>query len=641
MGLRDWSRPPRQLLAAFVAVATVSAAAIGWLSWQLVVQDRAAEAQRRRDILDQVADRVLASMQGALSELPGTVAADVANLPAGVTAVSLGAAGTRVRPAGALLFVPTVPPAAAPPSSLFTPGERLEFVTGELRAALDAYSALARSPSTATRAAALLRVARVARKIRAPDEALSAYEQLAQLDPIDVDGWPAGLVARLGRLSLFEETNQTADRIREAEALAADLAGGRWAITRETWESALTAAREAGDPGAPADPVALTRAEAVSWLWNNRGEGSGRRALSLPTGPAIVLWTSRAGDLDVVVADRTWLSTIAADALVNDRSAADAVPSTVQWALANLEGQPLLGNAAPGRGAVTRNAAAAGLPWTLHVFHGDEAGVTSSARPVLLALIAVVAAVFVAGWYFLFRSLARERRVADMQNDFVAAVSHEFRTPLTTLSHAADLLSQNRLTSEEVKRQSYGVLVRETARLRSLVDGLLDFGRFGTHQSAFRFAVIDLAGIVRETVAAFEEMVAADGFRVEVRGAEDALPIRADREALTRALWNLLDNAVKYSPESRTVWVDLEREDDHVSISVRDRGLGIPVEEQQVIFDRFVRGTESKSRRIRGTGIGLAMVRKIAEAHHGSVTVQSVPGDGSRFTFTLQTKGTE
>ncbi len=104
---------------------------------------------------------------------------------------------------------------------------------------------------------------------------------------------------------------------------------------------------------------------------------------------------------------------------------------------------------------------------------------------------------------------------------------------------------------------------------------------------------------------------------------------------MSRALWNLLDNAVKYSPESRAVHVELTREAGRASITVRDHGIGIPADEQRTIFDRFVRGTESKSRRIHGTGIGLAMVRQIVRAHGGEVDLVSEPGRGSSFTIRL------
>ena len=178
--------------------------------------------------------------------------------------------------------------------------------------------------------------------------------------------------------------------------------------------------------------------------------------------------------------------------------------------------------------------------------------------------------------------------------------------------------------------------MRETERLRQLVEGLLDFGRL-EGGGAFRFERLDAASLVRDTVAECQEGVRADGYSIELSPMPDAVFVRADHEALVRALWNLLDNAVKYSPDTRVVWVDLQARDERCLITVRDQGLGIPAAEQPHIFARFVRGAESKARRIRGTGIGLAMVRQIARAHGGDVRLESEPGRGSRFTIELRT----
>jgi signal transduction histidine kinase len=121
-----------------------------------------------------------------------------------------------------------------------------------------------------------------------------------------------------------------------------------------------------------------------------------------------------------------------------------------------------------------------------------------------------------------------------------------------------------------------------------------------------------------------------------LRGPDCETHVKADREALARAIGNLIDNAVKYSPECRTVWVDVERRhQNRVSIAVRDQGLGIPVKEQRDIFERFVRGAESKARRIKGAGIGLAMVRHIVKAHDGEIVLTSRPGEGSCFTIVV------
>jgi signal transduction histidine kinase len=252
---------------------------------------------------------------------------------------------------------------------------------------------------------------------------------------------------------------------------------------------------------------------------------------------------------------------------------------------------------------------------------------------------AVVGLVLAAGWYFILRAMSREVRLARLQSDFVAAVSHEFRSPLTSLSHVANLLADDRIASDDLRRRSYDVLVRESDRLRRLVEGLLDFGRFEAGAASLRMERTDVAALVRTTVADFQDRVRPDGYLVELAAPDAEVWAPADHEALSRALWNLLDNAVKYSPDSKTVWVDMSCNDGRIAIAVRDRGLGIPVHEQREIFDRFVRGAESKERRVRGTGIGLALVRDIVRAHGGDVQLTSEPGRGSQFTLVLRSVG--
>ncbi len=214
-------------------------------------------------------------------------------------------------------------------------------------------------------------------------------------------------------------------------------------------------------------------------------------------------------------------------------------------------------------------------------------------------------------------------------------MSHEFRSPLSALCQIAEMLVSDRLVSDDVRRQSYGVLAREADRLRRLVEGLLDFGRFEAGGAVYHFEPLNIGSLLETLVAEFSARVAATGHTVEVNLPAVPTYVRGDRDALSRAIWNLLDNAVKYSPDCLTVWLDVEQDEDRVSVTVRDHGLGIPVDEQRAIFERFVRGAESKARRIKGTGVGLAMVRRIVEAHGGEIRLTSQPGKGSSFTMIL------
>ncbi len=181
------------------------------------------------------------------------------------------------------------------------------------------------------------------------------------------------------------------------------------------------------------------------------------------------------------------------------------------------------------------------------------------------------------------------------------------------------------------------MLARETDRVRRLVEGLLDFGRFAAGGAVYHFEPLELGPFLEALVADFAARAAATGHTIELSLSAGTTYVRGDRDALSRAIRNLLDNAVKYSPDCHTVWLDVEQDQDRVSVTVRDHGLGIPVDEQRAIFERFVRGADAKARRITGTGVGLAMVQRITEAHGGEVRLTSLPGEGSRFTMILRT----
>ena len=145
---------------------------------------------------------------------------------------------------------------------------------------------------------------------------------------------------------------------------------------------------------------------------------------------------------------------------------------------------------------------------------------------------------------------------------------------------------------------------------------------------------LDVAALVRQSAAEFSERQQASGHRFDLEMAGPA-PAYADREALRCVLWNLFENAVKYSPDCATVRVELATKGRQVEIAVRDQGVGIPRGEQRRIFEKFVRGSAARASNIRGTGIGLAMARQIVRAHSGDITVESEPGKGSTFRVML------
>jgi len=168
-----------------------------------------------------------------------------------------------------------------------------------------------------------------------------------------------------------------------------------------------------------------------------------------------------------------------------------------------------------------------------------------------------------------------------------------------------------------------------------MVESLLDFARMESGRQVYHTEVWEPAELVRDIVEEFREQAFAGASRVELAGLAQGYQVRVDREAFTRAIWNLIDNAVKYSPATSPVRVSVLARDRHVAIAVEDQGAGIPEREHREILRKFVRGSAAQAMHVKGTGIGLAMVHHIVKAHGGRLEVESGTGRGSRFTILL------
>ena len=244
-------------------------------------------------------------------------------------------------------------------------------------------------------------------------------------------------------------------------------------------------------------------------------------------------------------------------------------------------------------------------------------------------------AVLLSGRRIANESWEREFAARRLQSDFVSAVSHEFLNPLQALRLWTEQLAAGRIANEKDRSDCYQRLVQGTHRLTRLVEGLLRFGRMEGNIVRYEFDNIDPAEFVPKVSREFERDGDLANHRIVVRVSGDTPLIKADGDALRCVLWNLLDNAVKYSPGCEEVRVDVGREDGHAVVRVSDRGLGIPDAEQPHIFEKFVRGEAATINAIRGTGLGLTLAHNIMTAHGGKIRVQSKAGQGSTFTLLL------
>ena len=247
--------------------------------------------------------------------------------------------------------------------------------------------------------------------------------------------------------------------------------------------------------------------------------------------------------------------------------------------------------------------------------------------------------VIVAGLVATYRLVQRETEMARLKADFVANVSHDLKTPLSLIRMFGETLQMGRVADEAARQEYYRVITRESERLSRLIDNVLDFSRLEDGRRQYEIVPTAVEPIIRETLGAFDYVLSQQGFKVEVTVSLDLPPVLLDADAVGQALANLVDNAIKYSGDVKTLTLDARTEGDALAVSVADTGIGIPPEEQRKIFEKFYRAGRSETQGRRGSGVGLALVRHVAIGHGGRVTVESRPGKGSRFTLWFPIRG--
>jgi signal transduction histidine kinase len=246
-----------------------------------------------------------------------------------------------------------------------------------------------------------------------------------------------------------------------------------------------------------------------------------------------------------------------------------------------------------------------------------------------------------AGMILAYRNVSSELALARLKSDFVSNVSHELRTPLALIRLYAETLELGRISTAGKHQQYYEIIRKESERLSSLINNILDFSRIEAGKKEYSFRETDVADLVRNTLESYRFEIEQNGFQFEQKIDNNLPPLHVDREAIARSLLNLVNNAVKYSAAEKYLLVHLYRRNDKVNLEVVDHGIGIPVKEQVKIFEKFYRVGDPLVHNTKGSGLGLSLVRHIVQAHGGVLAVESAPGRGSKFIITLPVQNSE
>jgi signal transduction histidine kinase len=279
--------------------------------------------------------------------------------------------------------------------------------------------------------------------------------------------------------------------------------------------------------------------------------------------------------------------------------------------------------------------------WEVAVYLLDPAKLTQAARNIRLTLgllITTMVLAIGAGSWLIVSDLNRQLTLARQKTDFVSNVSHELKTPLTSIRMFSELLAEGRVTDPAKQRSYLRIITAEAARLTRLINNVLDFARIERGEKKYNFQPCDIVALLRETAESYRPHLEANGFRFACDLPPGPIEFNGDRDALAQVIVNLLSNAEKYSDSRKEIIMQVTRQTTplpYVDIQVLDRGLGVPRGSEEKIFEKFYRAHDSLSSGIQGSGLGLTLARQIARAHGGDVFFDRRDGGGSCFSLRL------
>lgn len=265
-------------------------------------------------------------------------------------------------------------------------------------------------------------------------------------------------------------------------------------------------------------------------------------------------------------------------------------------------------------------------------------------RVTLGAMVGLMLLAIGAGGWLIVTDARREMRLAKQKADFVSNVSHELKTPLTSIRMFSELLTEGRAGEESKQKEYLQIISTEAARLNRLISNVLDFSRMDREGKLQKFREVDLGHLVEEVLGSFRPHWKEAGFQLEYRPINKSIQVEGDRDALARVLINLLSNAEKYGGEAKSIVVEMQMdvpERNWVSVKIGDRGMGVPFGEEEMVFEPFYRSRGAENSEIQGSGLGLALARQIARAHSGEISYHRREGGGSWFLFILPLSRTE
>jgi signal transduction histidine kinase len=563
--------------------------------------------------------------------------------------------------------------------SVLKEAEEYEHKQKNFGRAMDLYEGLASSSDNASfKAEMLANAARCAMRNGFYTRAIQSYSSIAKGFPgaISSSGLPLGLTAELQIMECYKKANESQKYLESAVQLYKDLLAMPWNLTRAQYniyrsmvendfQIALEQSQNGFETGSFEDQYRelKNRHEEYVKKWQKvedirqgvvpelrrilnsekeRSDLTGFSSLKMKREEFLLLGAWIPGD------EGSGPEGILA-AEIDERNLREEILNPVVFefiqsqemniVISSLQGEELIGSADPGYSVstVTTFFEDNFPPWKIEFFRSrtESSGLRSLSRSFYFWTILTLLLILTFGAVLISRTLSQEMAILKIKSDFVSSVSHELKTPLTSIKALIERLKEGKVKDSDKMNEYYSLISHDTEKLSRLVKNILDFSKIEEGKLKYELAEMDIGPLVKHHIEAFKQDDVHRDVQIHIQIAENIPFVLVDRDALGRAIDNLLNNAIKFSPENPEVSVNVRCEKNKLIISVQDRGIGIPEDEIDKIFDKFYQGKNAIDLTVKGTGLGLTLVKHIAEAHGGKVAVESEPGQGSTFLIVL------
>lgn len=249
-------------------------------------------------------------------------------------------------------------------------------------------------------------------------------------------------------------------------------------------------------------------------------------------------------------------------------------------------------------------------------------------------LLLIMDLILLLGAWFVYRNIRQQIRLTQLKSDFISNVSHEIRTPLALINMYSETLEMGRISSEEKKHEYYKVINTEANRLSRMVNNILNFNKIESGRREYYFANTSLNDEVESLIENYRQHFDKNGFHIDMILDANLPDIRIDKEAVSEAVINMIDNAMKYSDDIKHIRIETELKENYACLKIIDHGIGIANADLSLVFDKFFRVSSGDlAYKAKGSGIGLSIVKHIMDAHEGKVEVESKLGEGSCFSL--------